>query len=242
MKGILVKELRSYFSSIVGYIIIGIFLIISSLFLWVFNDTSILKGPFANLDQLFFMAPYLFLFIIPAMTMRSFADEYQRGTIELLYTKPISLSQIIMGKYFACLVIVLITVFMTLIYYYALNQLASPPGFVDHGSIIGSYIGMFLLGAAFIAIGLFASSSSNNQVSAFLVAVIFCFTFFWGFYYLSSIPIFVAGLDIFIERLGIDYHYEALSRGVLDSRDVSYFVFVIVFFLVLTYIILDKRK
>ena len=236
------KEMQLFFSSVIGYIVVGLFIALTGMFLWVFRDTSILYTPFAVLDQLFFMTPYVFLFLIPALTMKSFADEFQKGTIELLFTKPLSLWQVLMGKYLAYLTLVAIMIIFSLINYYSLHQLASPVGAIDHGSIIGSYLGMLLLGAAFVAIGIFSSSMCSNQVTAFLVAIGISFAFYWGFYYLSGLPLFTAGADILLEKLGMEYHYSSISRGVVDNRDVSYFIFIIVLFISSSYIILNSRK
>jgi ABC-2 type transport system permease protein len=239
---ILIKEIEAFFSTVTGYIVIGVFITVTGLFLWVFKDTSILDNAYATLDQLFFMTPYIFLFLIPALTMRSFADEFQKGTIELLYTKPITLWTIVWNKYIAHLILVLITILLSLIYYYSLNQLASPKGDIDHGAIIGSYLGMVLLGAAFTAIGIFASALSRNQITAFLTGVIINFSIYWGLYYLSRLPIFIGGLDIVIERVGMDFHYASISRGNIDTRDLTYFIFIVGLFISATYMVLKSRK
>lgn len=236
------KELSTFFSSLIGYIVIGVFLINMGLFMWVFADYSILNYNYASLDQLFSIAPMIFMFLIPAITMRSFAEENQTGTIELLTTKPVRDSEIILGKYLACLTLVIFAILPTLIYYYSVYQLGSPKGNLDSGAIMGSYIGLVFLGACFVAIGLFASSLSNNQIVAFILATFLCFFFHWAFYFLSKLPIFVGRLDDIIQKTGIDYHYNSISRGVIDTRDLIYFISVIALFIFLTQTVLLRRK
>src|SRR3984885_14521814 len=181
MLSILKKEITAYLSSLVAYVTIGVFLLVMGLFLWVFPESSILNYGFAALDSLFNTAPYLFMFLIPAITMRSLAEERKEGTFELLLTRPLTHWQIVMGKYLASIVLVLFALIPTLVYYYSVYTLGEPQGNIDTGGVIGSYIGLFLLGASFAAIGLFASSISKNQIIAFTVAVFLCFFFYSGF-------------------------------------------------------------
>lgn len=242
MLAILSKELGSFFSSLVGYIVIGVFLLVLGVILFVFPDTSLLDYQYATLDPLFSTAPLIFAFLIPAITMRSFAEEHMTGAMELLITKPLSDWQIVLGKYLACLLLVGFALLPTLLYYITVYQLGSPKGNLDAGAIAGSYIGLFLLGACFTAIGLFASSLSQNQIVAFILASVLCFIFYWGFYYISNLPVFVGKTDDLIQKIGIDYHYTSISRGVLDSRDIIYFLSVMVLFLSLTKTALDKRN
>ncbi len=242
MWSIFLKEINTFFSSLIAYIVIGVFLVILGLVMWVFPDTSLLNYNYASLDQLFDLAPIIFMFLIPALTMRSFAEENQTGTIELLTTKPLSDFAIIFGKYLACTVLLSIAVFPTLIYYYTVYQLGSPPGNLDSGAIMGSYIGLILLGQVFVAIGVFASSISNNQIVAFMLATFLCFFFYWGFNYLSRLPFFVGRTDDLVQMLGIDYHYFSISRGVIDTRDVLYYFSLSAIFLLLTYLVLQRRK
>ena len=242
MLSIFVKELSAFFSSLIGYIVIGMFLVIMGLVMWVFPDYSVLNYNYASLDQLFAIAPLIFTFLIPAITMRSFAEENQAGTIELLVTKPLWDWEIIMGKYLACLLLVLFAILPTLLYYYSVYQLGSPPGNLDSGAIMGSYLGLVFLGAAFVAIGMFASSLTNNQIVAFILATFLCFFIYWAFFYLSKLPIFVGRLDDLVQKLGIDYHYNSISRGVVDSRDVLYFISLIAIFIFLSQIALVRRK
>jgi ABC-2 type transport system permease protein len=223
----------------VAYITIGVFLLVMGLFLWVFPDSSILDYGYSGLDSLFSTAPYLFMFLIPAVTMRSLAEERKEGTFELLATRPISDWQIIGGKYLACLVIVLFALVPTLIYYYTVYTLGNPVGNIDTGAVIGSYIGLFLLGGAFTAIGIFASSITNNQIIAFTVAVFLSFFAFSGFDSLSGL---LSLQNYALQDFGINEHYQSISRGVLDTRDLIYFLSFIAVFLTITKTILGGRK
>jgi len=241
MWSIFLKEVQSFFSSLVGYVVIGVFLVILGLVMWVFPDTSILNYNYATMETLFMMAPMIFTFLIPAITMRSLAEEKQTGTIELLATKPIHDLEIILGKYFASVLLLVFALFPTLIYYYTVHQLGSPVGNLDSGAIMGSYLGLILLGATFTAIGVFASSLSKNQISAFILATFLCFFFYWGFYYISKFPIFIGKTDDIVQKAGIEYHYLSISRGLIDSRDVTYFLSIIGIFLMLSLLSLKGR-
>ncbi len=236
------KEIVSFLSSITGYLVISVFLVLLGLFMWVFPDTSILDYNYATLSQLFDLSPFIFLFLIPAITMRSFSEEFQIGTIELISTKPISDLKIILGKYLAVLSLVVFALLPTLIYVYSIYDLGAPRGNIDLGAVMGSYLGLFLLAASFSSIGLFASSLSSNQIIAFLAAVVLCFLLYLAFQYISKFPSFVGTSDDLIQRLGMDYHYESLSLGLIDSRDVIYFFSVIGFFLISTQIRLSSRR
>jgi ABC-2 type transport system permease protein len=218
---ILKKEIILYLSSMVAYITIGVFLIVLGLFLWVFPDTSILEYGYASLESLFNTAPYLFMFLIPAITMRSLAEERREGTFELLATRPVTFGQIIMGKYFACVALVLFALLPTYVYYYSVAALGSPQNNIDTGAVIGSYIGLFLLGASFVAIGLFASAITKNQIIAFTIAVFLSFFVYSGFDSLSQL---LSLQNSGIDQLGISSHYSSVSRGVLDTRDLFYFI------------------
>jgi ABC-2 type transport system permease protein len=241
MFSIFKKEFHAYLSSLVAYFTIGIFLIVLSLFLWVFPDTSILDYGYAGLDSLFNTVPYLFMFLIPAVTMRSLAEEKKEGTFELLATKPLTHWDIVLGKYLASLTLVLFALFPTIIYYISVYQLGATVGNIDSGAVIGSYIGLFLLGAAFVAIGIFSSSVTKNQIIAFAIAVFLCFLSFSGFDSASHI-ISLQSIDSFLINLGINEHYQSISRGVLDTRDLIYFISFIAIFLVITKTILGGRK
>lgn len=236
------KELSTFFGSLIGYIVIGVFLIFTGLVMWVFADTSVLEYSYASMDSLFFLAPTMFLFLIPAITMKSFAEESNNGTLELLFTKPVSENEIVLGKFFANLTLVLFAVLPTLVYFYSIYQLGAPKGNIDTGAVIGSYIGLMFLAAVFVAIGLFSSVLTNNQVIAFVIAIFISFFVHWGFDYISKIPAFYGIWDDFIQKFGIDYHYRSMSRGLFDSRDVMYFVSLIIVFLLLTNFILKKKK
>ncbi len=242
MLSIFRKEINAFFSSLIGYIVIGVFLVITGLTMWVFPDTSLLDYNYATLEQLFGIAPMIFMFLIPAITMRLFAEEQQTGTIELLTTRPLHDIEIILGKFFAALGLVIFALLPTLLYYYTVHQLGSPPGNLDSGAIMGSYIGLVFLGAVFVAIGLFASSLTANQIVAFVLATFLCFLFFWAFDFLSRIPIFVGKVDDVVQMLGIDYHYQSISRGIIDTRNLIYFLSVITFFVILTRLSLERRK
>jgi ABC-2 type transport system permease protein len=242
MIAIYLKEINSFFSSLIGYIVIAVFLVILGLVLFVFPDTSLLNYPFASLDQLFGIAPMIFLFLIPAVTMRAFSEEYQQGTIELLRTKPVTDWAIVLGKYLASLSLVVFALLPTLLYYYTVYDLGTPRGNLDSGAILGSYIGLFFLAAAFTGIGVFASALSGNQIFGFILATFLCFLLYYGFYFFSQLPIFVGKGDDLVEKLGIDFHYESISRGVLDSRDVIYFLSVSIIFLLATLFVLERKK
>ena len=242
MLSIFYKEINSFFSSLIGYIVIGLFLLMVGLMMWFFPDYSLLNYNYASLDQLFEIAPMIFLFLIPAVTMRSMAEENQSGTIELLFTKPITNLNIVLGKYFASLALLALALFPTLIYYYSVYQLGSPVGNLDTGAIIGSYIGLFFLGGGFISIGIFASSITNNQIISFLLAMFLCFFFYWGFDFVSRIPIFVGKTDNIIQQIGMENHYRSISKGLVDTRDLVYFISIIAVFIVFTVNVLVRKR
>lgn len=242
MYSIYKKEIVSFFSSLMAYIVIGLFLLVTGLFIWVFSETSVLDYNYAGLEQLFSIAPIIFMFLIPAITMRTFAEEYQQGTIEFLFTKPLSDRQIVIGKFLANWSLVLLALLPTLIYYYSVYQLGTPKGNIDTGSVIGSYIGLVFLSGGFVAIGMFASSLTNNQIVAFLLAIFLCFTMHWSIDYLSDLPIFYGSSDEAVKKFGMNYHYTSISKGMIDSRDVIYFLSIIFFFLLLAITSLDRRK
>lgn len=242
MLSIFLKEINTFFSSLIGYMTITVFLVITALFNWVFPDTSILTYEQASLDYFFETAPWILIFLVSAITMRSFSEEINNGTIELLSTRPLSDLQIVLGKFFANLFLVLICILPTLVYYFSVYQLGAEPGNIDTGATNGSYIGLLLLGAVFVSIGIFTSSLSSNQIVAFLLAVFLCFFFFVAFDYLSKLNVFYAKIDDIIENIGIYTHYNSISRGVLDTRDLIYFLSFTGFFILLTKISLESRK
>jgi len=239
---LLKKEIQNFLSSLIGYITIIVFLLIISLFMWVLkNDSNILENGYATIDPLFVIAPWVFLFLIPAITMRSFAEEKRSGTIELLLTRPLTDLQIILAKYFAGFLLVLFSLLPTLIYYYSVHKLGNPIGNIDTGGMWGSYLGLLFLAAAFVAIGIFASAITNNQVVSFILALFLCFFTYIGFEFLSSFELF-GTVDDIILALGINYHYNSMSRGVIDTRDVIYFVSIIALFIIATRTVLESRK
>ncbi len=236
------KEVNSFLNSLIGYIVITVFLLVNGLFLWVFPlDSNILNFGHANIDGLFTIAPFVFLFLIPAITMRMFAEEKKSGTIEQLLTQPLTDLQIIMAKYFGGLILVVFSLLPTLIYFFSVYQLGLPPGNIDQGGLWGSYIGLLFLGASFVAIGLFASSVTDNQIISFIIAVVLCGFAYLGFEFIWSLDLF-GEYDLFIKSLGISAHYASMSRGVIDTRDVIYFLSVIVLFIMLAKISLASRK
>lgn len=236
------KEIKAFFSSLIGYIAIGVFLLLLGLLVWVFPDTSILDYGYATLDPMFELAPVIFLFLIPAVTMRAYAEEWQTGTYELLVTRPVTSAQIILAKFFASFILVIIALLPTLVYWLTAYQLASPVGNLDQGAIMGSYVGLACLGGVFVAIGLFTSAMTNNQIVAFLLGILLCFLVYWGFSYFSRIPVFIGRWDDVIQQFGIEYHYASISRGVIDSRDIIYFLSVISAFLLLTAQAIHQKK
>jgi ABC-2 type transport system permease protein len=239
MIAILKKELNSFFSTPIGYLVIAIFLIINGLFLWVFdNEFNILNAGFADLNSFFYLAPWIFLFLIPAISMRAFSDEYNSGTIEILKTKPISNWEIILGKYFASLLLIIVALIPTLLYVYSISQLGSPKGNYDIGALLGSYFGLLFLAGTYTAIGVFSSTLSKNQIVAFIIAMFISFILFYGFEAMASM---FGSLDYFIQSLGLNEHYKSISRGVIDTRDLLYFISVTVFFLMATKLRLDRE-
>lgn len=243
MWNIFKKEFWAFFNTPTGYIIVGLFLFAIALFLWVIpGEYNVLDNGYANLDGLFYMAPWFFLFLCPAVTMRLFAEEYQQGTIELLLTRPISRSSIVLGKFFAGWVLVLIALIPTLVWYVSVLFLAEPFGNVDLGAFWGAFIGLALLSAVYTSIGLFASSISSNQLISFVLAVVICFAFFYGFELLGSL--FSNGDTAYaIQSVGIHAHYKSMCRGVIDSRDLVYMIILSALFIFLTqYVITPKKK
>jgi ABC-2 type transport system permease protein len=227
------KELRQFFSSLTGYIAIIVFLLLNGLLLFVFPDTDILSFGYATLDKFFELAPWILLLLIPAITMRSLSDEFRMGTFEILQTTPLSRSRLVAGKYLASLLVVVIALLPTLIYFLCIQRLSGQGG-IDTGATLGSYIGLLFLAAVFTAIGTWCSSWTSNAVVAFIVAAFACFLLYSGFGAISSLPVFAAGADYYIGMLGIDFHYRSISRGVIDPRDLLYFLSIIYLFLFLT--------
>lgn len=227
------KEFRQFFSSLTGMITLAVFLLLTGLMLFVFPDTNILDFGYASLDQFFQLAPWILLLLIPAITMRSFSDEFRSGTYEILQTRPITRWQLVSGKFTGSFFIVLFALLPTLVYVVCMQALAENHG-VDTGATVGSYLGLLFLSAVFTAIGVCCSSFTNNPVVSFVISAFACFLVYSGFNAISRIPVFRSGADYYIEMLGIDFHYRSISRGVLDTRDLVYFVTVTLFFLFLT--------
>lgn len=240
MRYILVKEFRSFLNSLIAYMVMAVFLTAMGLLTWVFPDTSVLDYGFADMGTLFSLAPYVFIFLIPAITMRSFAEERKSGTLELLLTKPLSDWDIVLGKFLACFCLVIVAILPTLIYYFSIQQLGNPVGNIDTSGVMGSYIGLLLLSAIFCSIGLLASSITPNQIVAFILAAFLCFIIFSGFHSVSSLPA-LASVAVGVKQLGILFHYETLSKGLIDSRDVIYFISVTSLMLLFTKTILSAR-
>jgi ABC-2 type transport system permease protein len=242
MFAIFKKEITGFFSSLTGYIVIIVFLLINSLFMWVFpGEWNILDSGYAGLDTLFFLSPWIFLFLVPAVTMKMIAEEKRLGTLELLYSKPVTERGIVSGKYFASVTLVLLALIPGVIYYISVYILGETPGNLDKGGTLGAFIGLFFLAAVYASVGLFASSLTDNQVIAFIIAVLISFFLFMGFDSFAYLP-GLKKIDEFVIRLGINEHYKSISRGVIDLRDIIYFVAVVMIFNEATRLVLLSRK
>jgi ABC-2 type transport system permease protein len=233
------KELNSFLNSLIAYVVISVFLTSIGLMMWVFTDTSVLEYGFADMDTLFSMGPYVFIFLVPAITMKSFAEEKKMGTMELLLTKPLSDWDIVMGKFLAAFALVMFALAPSLIYYYSIYQLGNPVGNIDSAGVAGSYVGLMFLSLVFCAFGLLASSLTTNQIVSFILAAFLSFIFYTGFDSLSSLG---GNAALLIKQFGILYHYESLSRGVIDSRSVIYFVSVAGLMLLGTKTVISSRQ
>ena len=242
MRSIFIKEINSFFSSIVGYVALLVFLAFCGVFLWIIPDFSILGYGYASMDRFFEIAPWLLLLLVPAVTMRSFADEFRTGTIEWLSTKPVTEIDIIMGKYLATVALIVFALLPTLLYVYTINNLSFPGISPDWGAITGSYFGLFFLAATFGAVGIFCSSLTSNQVVGFLISLLSCYLLYTGFEHLSKLPSFSEGIDYYLSMIGMEFHYNSISRGLIDSRDVVYFLSIITLFIALTRFSLVSRR
>jgi ABC-2 type transport system permease protein len=239
---LLQKEIRSFFSTLTGYIVILIFLLVNSAFIWIFPvDSNILDSGYATLEPFFSLAPWVFLILVPAITMRMFAEERKSGTLEFLQTKPISDMQLIMAKYLSSIALVLLSLIPCLIFFYSVWKLGNPPGNIDSGAIWGAFIGLFLLAAIYSAIGLFVSSLTDNQIVAFILTLFLSLFFFQGFDLISTFPVFQDNGN-FLINLGINEHYISISRGVIDTRDIAYYIIVIAIFILFTKTKLQSRN
>ncbi len=233
------KELNQFFSNLTGYVAIVLFLLISGIFLFVLPESNILDYGYANLDTFFTIAPWILLFLMPALTMRTISDEFKAGTFEILKTKPVTSWQIVLGKYLSILAVLLFVIVPTFTYLLTIKSLSTTT--IDSGGLTGSYIGLFLLGAVFAAISLCCSSFTSNAVVAFLISAFACVIIYYGFAAISKLPVFQGMADYYIEMLGIDFHYRSISRGVIDTRDLIYFASIIFLSLLITAQNLDKR-
>ncbi len=238
---VMAKEFNSFLNSLIAYVVIGVFLTGMGLLMWVFPETSVLEYGYADMDTLFSLGPYVFIFLIPAITMRSFAEEKKSGTMELLLTKPLTDWDIILGKFFACFLLVLFALLPTLIYYFTISVLGNPAGNIDTPGVIGSYIGLALLGGVFCSVGMVASSITSNQIVAFILAAFLCFILFTGFESIATLNPWSANA-LLIKQFGVLYHYDALSKGLIDSRDVIYFLSVGAFMLMISKTVLSSRS
>jgi ABC-2 type transport system permease protein len=242
MLAIFRKEINGFFSNLTGYIVIIVFLLINSLFMWVFpGEWNILDSGHAGLETLFFMSPWIFLFLVPSVTMKMIAEEKRLGTLELLYSKPITERSIVLGKYSASVALVLLALIPGIIYYVSVSMLGDPPGNLDKGGTLGAFIGLFFLAAVYASAGLFASSITDNQVIAFIIAVLISFFLFMGFDSFAYLP-GLKKIDEFVIRLGINEHYKSLSRGIIDFGDIIYFAAVVMIFNEATRLVLLSRK
>lgn len=240
MLSLFYKEIAGFFSSLTGYIAIVVYLLANSLLLWVFPGyLNIAESGYATLEPLFIISPWVFMFLVPAVTMRMFSDEKRQGTLDLLFTRPISEIQIVLAKYFASVVLVILSLIPTLVFWASVYYLGNPSGNMDMGATLGSYIGLFFLAAIYAAIGLFASSLTENQIVAFILAVIVSLLFYAGFNALSAIPVIA---NDWLAPFGIDWHYKSISRGIIDSRNIFYFVATSAIFILITRTVLQSRK
>ncbi|MHA7129900.1 gliding motility-associated ABC transporter permease subunit GldF [Algoriphagus namhaensis] len=239
MKSLFLKEINAFFGSLLGYLVLALFLIALGLLVWVFPETSVLDYGYADLEPLFVYTPYVFTFLIPALSMRAISEEIRLGTWELLRTSPLTLVQIVLAKYLALLVLIILALIPTLLYFFSILQLGDPPGNLDQAGFFGSWFGLVMIGAVFGAVGLFASSLTSQQVLAFVLGVFFCFVLYFGFSAVASMQ--VGSFAYWLEELSLSYHFTNLSRGVIDSADIFFMVGMIWLFLGLTSILLKRR-
>uniref|UniRef100_UPI00404758D8 gliding motility-associated ABC transporter permease subunit GldF n=1 Tax=Algoriphagus sp. TaxID=1872435 RepID=UPI00404758D8 len=239
MKSLFFKEILAFFGSLTGYLVLGLFLVALGLIVWVFPETSVLDYGYADLESLFLYTPYVFTFLIPAISMRSLAEERRAGTWELLQTSPLSLVQIVSAKYLALLLLVFLAILPTLGYAYSISLLGNPPSNLDWAGFFGSWLGLLMIGATFAAVGLFASSLTSQQVVAFVLGVFLCFVLYFG---LTALAGMLPGQWAYwVEEFSLSYRYASLSRGVIDSRDLFFLLGMIWVFLGATVLILKKK-
>jgi len=240
MISLVYKEFNAFFNNLTGYLIISVFLVALGLLVWVFPDTSVLQYGFADLEALFVYTPYVFVFMVPAITMRMIAEEKRNGTWELLMTSPIKPYQIILAKYFAAVLVVIMALLPTLLYYYSVYQLGAPAGNIDTAGFMGSFLGMVLMGAVFAAIGLFSSSLTDNQITAFVIGAFISFVLYFGFPAMADL-MEMSNFVLIIEELSLSYHYESMSRGVIASNDLYYFLGWIISLVILTTLMIREK-
>lgn len=239
---IFIKEIKGFFSSLTGYVVVTVFLLFNSFFMWVFpGQMNVLENGYATLDSMFGLAPWAFLFLVPAITMRMIADEKRMGTLELLSSRPVTDLQIILAKFFASWGLILLSLIPSLVFFWSVSRLGSPPGNIDTGGTWGSYAGLLFLGGIYASIGIFASSITENQIVSFITAVFLSFIMYLGFELIGGLA-GSGSFSYFVTRLGIDHHYNSISRGVLDSRDLLYFLGVMALFLSSTRLVLQRSK
>ncbi|WP_396188125.1 gliding motility-associated ABC transporter permease subunit GldF [Flavobacterium sp.] len=240
MKALLLREIKSFFGSPIGYLVIAIFLLLNGLFLWVFDgEFNILNSGFADMSPFFKLAPWILIFLIPAVTMKSFSDEKKQGTLELLFTKPLSLWEIVNGKFLGAFILIIIAILPTLVYVFLISDYTLAQNEFDYGSTIGSYFGLLFLIAGYTSIGVFTSTLSDNQIVAFIIAVFLCFFFYFGFDGLANL---FGTFNTIIASLGMDFHFKSMGRGVIDTRDIVYFISITVLFLAATVYQLKSLK
>jgi ABC-2 type transport system permease protein len=240
MVAIIKKELRQYFSGLLGYMTIGVFLLITALVLFILPESAIMDSGYASMDPFFSSAPYLLLILIPGITMKSFSDEYRTGTFEVLRTSPLRVQEVVLGKFFASLLVVVLALVLTFIYVFSLSKLSSDG--IDIGGIVGSYLGLFFLCAVYAAIGMYTSSLQKNAITAFMSSALICYLVFSVFSSLAGLELFSNGAGYYVSLLGIESHYQNISKGYVDTRDVVYFLSVIALFLKLTSSKVKNRK
>jgi ABC-2 type transport system permease protein len=240
MLSICKKELNQFFNNLTGYITIVMFLLVNGLFLFVLKDSNLFDYGYATLDKFFELSPWILIFLVPAITMRSLSDEYKTGTFEILQTRPISRWQIVGGKYLSVLLVMLFVILPSMLYVFTIKSL-STSGTIDSGGLLGSYTGLLLLSSVYAAIGLCCSSFTSNAVVAFLLSAFSCLILYFGFNAISKLPVFIGQADYYIEMVGIDFHYRSTSRGLLDSRDIVYFASLNLLFLLITLKNIQKR-
>ena len=235
------KEFFGFLNSLIAYVVITVFLTGMGLLMWVFPETSVLEYGYADMETLFSLGPYVLMFLIPAITMKAFAEEYKSGTIELLLTKPLTDLQIILGKFIASFLLVILALLPTLVYFYSVYSLGDPVGNIDVPGAIGSYLGLILLGAVFTSVGVFSSACSTNQIISFVLSVFLCFILYTGFRSLAGINVW-GDYALLLDQLGIVYHYNSLSKGLVDTRNIIYFLSVISLMILMTKLVMGSRK